>query len=226
MPKIMDGNGFPGILFEASTGKSTGPPLRHGIGILSSDFSTDGSLVLTAGADGTCRVWDARAGKPLTPLLPQPANAQRCVFAANGRRFATADFEGNVRVWELGERAMSGAVSPAHDDLLPSSFNASVAVLSGPGVMPSSWGFPAFDLDSGECPPCAVAKSARRFDAHSDLFSRRDKGTSISEKRGHECGFDGAGKHSLWALNPAVREVPFNDPTGESTPADLLDHLA
>jgi WD40 repeat protein len=224
-PKVLDYDGTPGILFEAATGKSTGPPLRHGIGIVGSEFSPDGGLVLTAGADGSCRVWDARTGKPMSPLLPHRTNAQPCVFAANGRRFATADSDGDIRVWELGARATSGDTIPARDDQLASSFNSSVVLLSVPGAT-STLGFPVRPNSSEENALLARLPNVPNGSWRRAIFSPDvTRGLALITKGDASKGSIAPASASLWALRPGAQEIQFADPTGESSPAELRDYF-
>ena len=219
-PKTLEKDGNPAILFETLTGKSMGPPLRHGLGILRSEFSPDGSLLLTAGSDRTCRVWDAHTGKPVSPLLPLGTNAERCIFAPNGRRFATADL-GNIRVWELGARATSKDVNPPHDEHAPSSFNSSAALLSVPGAASSSYGFPPPANSPEQNFFLARLPILRSRSSRTAIFSPDGtRGLTLIRKAGEESM--GAARASLWALWPAVQEIQFVDSTGESSPAELL----
>src|SRR5262249_53470310 len=49
-------------VWEARTGATVGPPLRHDGPVRSGAFSPDGTQVVTASEDETAQVWEGRTG--------------------------------------------------------------------------------------------------------------------------------------------------------------------
>ncbi len=68
-------------------------------------YSPDGARVLTAGDDGTARVWDAASGEELLRLGGQPAGMLVAAWNRDGSVIATGGADGGVHLW----RADSGA---------------------------------------------------------------------------------------------------------------------
>jgi eukaryotic-like serine/threonine-protein kinase len=84
--------------------------------LTSAVFSSDGSLIATAGQDSWARVWDASTGQMLIGFeLPGVLDA--LAFSPDRKRLATGSRDGTARVWNLVEpvgRARVDLDSPVH----------------------------------------------------------------------------------------------------------------
>ncbi|MEB3317945.1 MAG: hypothetical protein VKO39_07390, partial [Cyanobacteriota bacterium] len=73
----------------------------HQGGVLSAMFSGDGSRIVSAGADGTVRVWDAKSGKGIgEPLRGHQGLVLSASYSGDGSRIVSAGADGTVRVWD------------------------------------------------------------------------------------------------------------------------------
>ncbi len=69
----------------------------RGYGVMA--FSTDGKRLLTAGCDGTVKVWDAWTGKKLLDFSAHGGPVRAAVFSPDGRRIVTCSKD-EARVWD------------------------------------------------------------------------------------------------------------------------------
>ncbi len=93
--------------------------LGHRDAVLTLEFSDDGALIASAGADGSIRVWDAHSGLP-RPFYGKASvsSIDRLVFSPSGSQLAVL---GGQRVWvmntETGAELASVDLGEVHSDL-------------------------------------------------------------------------------------------------------------
>jgi WD40 repeat protein len=84
------------------------PSLHGHVGrVVAARFSGDGSRVLTAGADGTAREWDARTGAALR-VLPHGRPLRGARFSTGGAQVVTAVQDAPPRVWSAAGATVLG----------------------------------------------------------------------------------------------------------------------
>ena len=97
-------------LFTWSTGHapihSTNNPTWYGIDYFV--FNADGTRLVTAGIDGTVRVWDTATGQAQFILMGHDGQVLAAEFAPDGQRLATCGWDNTIRIWDLTPGANAG----------------------------------------------------------------------------------------------------------------------
>ncbi|TQN42911.1 WD-40 repeat-containing protein [Blastococcus colisei] len=87
-------------ILDPSSGRPALDPLvGHAAAIKSIATSADGAFVLTAGQDGTARVWDGSTGQQVAVLEGTGASAWQAAFREDSGAVAVGYGDGSVRVW-------------------------------------------------------------------------------------------------------------------------------
>jgi WD40 repeat protein/tetratricopeptide (TPR) repeat protein len=76
-------------LWDATTGRSIGPPLKHWAWVNHVAFSRDSRLLVSSSEDRTAQVLDVATGKLVTPPLKHPAPVNFASFSTDGRLLVT-----------------------------------------------------------------------------------------------------------------------------------------
>jgi WD40 repeat protein len=74
--------------------------VTHGKLVFSAKFSPDGQRIVTASADETGQVWDARSGQPIGSPLKHGNWVTSAKFSPDGQRIVTASADKTARVWD------------------------------------------------------------------------------------------------------------------------------
>lgn len=87
-----------GALFVLSDPGTGGGSLSNGV--LAVDVSGDGTRALSAGADGSARMWLVENGEELLALQGHTSDVLDAAFSPDRARIVTAGRDGTVRVWD------------------------------------------------------------------------------------------------------------------------------
>lgn len=100
----------PGISWWAAEGASNAtqvsasPRIRvqggHGVAVHELGFSKDGKFLISAGGDGTVRLWSAPGGAAVKSFSVGSV-VYAAAISSDGKRVATGSFDGLVRLWDV-----------------------------------------------------------------------------------------------------------------------------
>jgi len=79
-------------------------------------FSADGRRLVSAGADGTARIWDVATGRLTKVLDHHGTDVNAAVFSTDESRVATGSDDGLVRLWDAASGVMIREFARVHSD--------------------------------------------------------------------------------------------------------------
>ena len=113
-------------LWDGTTGKPVGDPLRAKAGVTSVGFSRDGAQLLSGGARGTLELWNLQERRSVAEWLKNQDGAVTALsFSADGRLAVSGGEDGMLRLWNVGPGANDwrtagrGNSAPADAELRP-----------------------------------------------------------------------------------------------------------
>ena len=213
-------------MWSRKSGAQTRVISAHPSGVLSVDWSPDGSLIATSGQDHTVRIWDAEAATELFVLTGHNGAVNKVRFAPGGEKVASISLDATVRLWdprtgkELGT-LKNGSGSVDHLAFSPDGSN---LVTGGKRGLIDIW-----DLRTGRTLRTVKAHdsavSALVFSSTGQLFSSSRDGTvrEWNLKEGHKLfpnghrflhRMDGSFEKEVHLAWPRVEDLSF----GKSEP--------
>ena len=77
--------------------------LKGDTDVHSPSFSPDGSLVVTASADKTARIWRVETGECIHMLQGHDEWVRSAMFNPDGAHIVTTSLDGTVRIWDVAD---------------------------------------------------------------------------------------------------------------------------
>jgi WD40 repeat protein len=112
----------------------------HGDRVYSAAYSPDGTHIVTASADNSARIWDARAGAQRLVLSGHTDRVYAAVYSPDGARIVTGSRDKSARIWDAhtgvqlaallghGDRVSSAAYSPDGTRIVTASWDKTARV--------------------------------------------------------------------------------------------------
>jgi WD40 repeat protein/serine/threonine protein kinase len=89
----------------------------HGNSVIFAAYSPDGARIVTASADKTARIWDARTGAQLAVLSGHDDRVFTSAYSPDGARIVTASADKTARIWDARTGAQLAVLS-GHGDVV------------------------------------------------------------------------------------------------------------
>lgn len=71
-----------------------------GDGLMTVAFNSDGSRLVTAGSDGTIRIWDTKSGEQILDIHGHTSSVVDAIYSPDNQHIVSAGLDGTVRVWD------------------------------------------------------------------------------------------------------------------------------
>ena len=87
-------------MWDAKTGADLLTLKGHVDGVVSAEFSPDGTRIVTGSLDNRAKVWDAKSGAEVLTLKGHTFWVFSASFSPDGSRIITASNDGTAKIWD------------------------------------------------------------------------------------------------------------------------------
>ncbi len=88
-------------LFVAASGKNLSKINQYGAGFVSVNFSHDGKMICSAGADFIVRLWDISSQKILQTLAGHQNEIRTAMFSNNDQYLISGSIDTQIKIWDI-----------------------------------------------------------------------------------------------------------------------------
>ncbi len=113
--------------------------LHHAGEVQDASFSPDGTRVVTASADDTAQVWDARTGQKIGQAMKDSDWVHTAEFSPDGTKVVTASWDGTARVWDAQTGAQIGSAMQHDVSIERGRVNGAHFSADGTEIVTASW---------------------------------------------------------------------------------------
>src|SRR5947207_12806171 len=104
--------GAKAVIWSVDDAKPVGAPIEHPYEgdreLRMARFSPDGNLIVTAGNDGTARIWDTNSRKQIAVLKKHEGPVTSARFSFDGKLLVTTGADGTILVWDTAKWETTG----------------------------------------------------------------------------------------------------------------------
>jgi WD40 repeat protein len=113
--------------------------LHHGGEVQDASFSPDGTKVVTASADDTAQVWDARTGQTIGQAMKDMDWVHAAEFSPDGTKVVTASWDGTARIWDARTGVQIGSAMQHDTSIERGRVNCAHFNADGTEIVTASW---------------------------------------------------------------------------------------
>ena len=115
--------------------------LVHAGKIIAAEFSTNGSLIISAGTDNVIRIWDHKTGRQISAFMPSQSSIAAMVLIKPSNQILTSHADGSISLFEIGttKKLKEFETNKAPSTILEAPNSGNHFISSGPNGILNYW---------------------------------------------------------------------------------------